>query len=735
MTQDIDPSISMADGLVPRPTHDGATTIMKPRGRNHGSITSSCSSDDESAVPASRPTSGERRSITASNLNLAAGRRKLEEFKRKKALALAKKTQTALSEEKKFEYSEAKLSEAREEIQSLRAELRAATSVDDRLADDRAAMEREKAALLGEVVGLRSTVSSLEEQLDRAKAAAAAAAATEMPAMEAAPAGVDAGSHAAAIELLRDEISTMTSRAECLEQALVDSQKALDVLAEEKAGLEEQVQELTVKLAVPSRTLAAETPALATGEDQCQDSGLEERESEINMLRAELETARASLGAATERCEELEEQVQESRDNIDSLRELLAEGEAERVELVSSIESLRMSHGQLVGELNGQLEAAQMDVSQWKHRAEKAETAASSRPTSIDLAFNPQSSSPGEAALRVRLAKAEAAVEAERQAYFSLEEKSRHWQEAMEENSALKQCVTELRENERALQQYIESMERRETPADIPPVDTNQQQEARIQAMQVELDESSHTITRLSGEVNELVARLKEMEAEKRSAPLASSNTAAGFDHVSIHGPVDPHAGISVPHAFSQQDSPHHQGQMAAPMPFAAPPAFPPPPSFPRQEPAPAEDAASLFDLIDQGPPVPVDSHLPTAPPPTEPPPLPMEAPLAPAPTAFSAPVPHHLSPMAPNHAHQEPEHPAHSQPPVGPPQQPQPPMAPTAPTAPTPQPTNLMPWSLPGDGPGPVQSPTSAQPPPPEKKPVGFWGWIAGADRVIEQE
>ena len=259
----------MADGLVPRPTHDGATTIMKPRGRNHGSITSSCSSDDESAVPASRPTSGERRSITASNLNLAAGRRKLEEFKRKKALALAKKTQTALSEEKKFEYSEAKLSEAREEIQSLRAELRAATTVDDRLADDRAAMEREKAALLGEVVGLRSTVSSLEEQLDRAKAAAAAAAATEMPAMEAAPAGVDAGSHAAAIELLRDEISTMTSRAECLEQALEDSQKALDVLAEEKAGLEEQVQELTVKLAVPSRTLAAETPALATGENQC----------------------------------------------------------------------------------------------------------------------------------------------------------------------------------------------------------------------------------------------------------------------------------------------------------------------------------------------------------------------------------------------------------------------------------------------------------------------------------
>ncbi len=667
--------------------------------------------------------------MTASSLNLAAGRRKLEEFKRKKALALSKKTQTALSEEKKFEYSEAKLGEAQEEIQRLRAELRAATSGDDRIAGERAAMEREKAALLGEVVGLRSAVSSLEEELVRAKDAAAAmeAAAAETPEMEAAPVVEDERSQAAAIELLRDEIRTMTSRAEGLEQALLESQKALDAVAEEKAGLEEQVQELTVKLAVPSGNLA-EPPAHATGEDQGHEDGSDARESELIMLRDELETARASLGAAIERSQELQEQVEESREQIDSLRELLAEGEAERVDLVSSMEGLEVSHGQLVKELNEQLEAARMDFSQWKHRAEKAELMASYHRGFLDIASNPQSSSPSEAALRMRLAKAETAVEAERQAYFSLEEKSRHWQEALAENSSLKQCVTELRENEKAMRQYIESMQH---GAMGSQVDTDQQQEARIQEMQSQLDESSHTITRLSGEVNDLVSRLKDSEAEKRNTPIAGSNVAAEFDHVSIHGPEFTHAGVPMAPTLPHDDPPHHQGQMSPPVPFAAPPApsapaFPPPPSFLPQEPASAEEAASLFDLIDQGPHVPLDAHLPTVqgPPPTG-------ALLAPPPTAFSAPGSQTAPQAAPQQTKQAPEHPLHSQPPDVPPLQPQPPPSPTQ--APAAQPTNLMPWSVPGDGPEPLPSPTNAHPPPPEKKPVGFWGWIAGADRVVE--
>ena len=121
-----------------------------------------------------------------------------------------------------------------------------------------------------------------------------------MPAVEAAAVAVDESSHAAAIELLRDEISTMTNRAEGLEQALFESRKALDALAEEKAGLEEQLQELTVKLAVPSGPFA-ETPAQTTHQGQGENQGPEQeqdhendpdwRESELVSLRAELEMA------------------------------------------------------------------------------------------------------------------------------------------------------------------------------------------------------------------------------------------------------------------------------------------------------------------------------------------------------------------------------------------------------------------------------------------------------------
>ena len=757
MTQDIAPLVPVADGLTSRAANFGAptTTIMRPR---QGSITSSCSSDDDSTVPSSRPTSGERRAMTASNLNLAAGRRKLEEFKRKKALALAKKTQTGLSEEKKFEYAEAKLGEAREEIQSLREELRVATSIDDRISNERAAMEREKAALLGEVVGLRSTVSSLEEQLDRAMAAAAAAA---MPAVEAAAVAVDESSHAAAIELLRDEISTMTNRAEGLEQALFESRKALDALAEEKAGLEEQLQELTVKLAVPSGPFA-ETPAQTTHQGQGENQGPEQeqdhendpdwRESELVSLRAELEMARASLGTAIERNYALEEEVEESRENIDSLRELLAEGEAERVELVSSMEELRLNHGQLVGELNGQLEAARMESSQWKNRAENAEAAAPSHRGSMDLAFNPQSSSPSESALRMRLAKAEAAVEAERQAYFSLEEKSRQWQEALDENVSLRKCVTELRESENAMQQYIESLQHGAVGSHI---EASQHQEARIQEMQADLDESSQTIARLSNEVNELVARLKAREAEERNAPATSIDVAAGFDHVAIDGPAITHPAASMPPTWPPQDPSHHQGQIPPPVPIAAPtapaaPAFPPPPSFPPQDPASAEEAASLFDLIDQGPASsmggagpPMVAPLPPAP--LSPPMVaPMVAPMAPPPTQFSMPGAQTAALSAPQQSQEVQQSQQSQQAPELSPQPPlQPPLQPhLQPNPPSPsqyaqstQQTNSMPWSIPAEGSEPLPSPTTTHPAPPERKPVGFWAWIAGADRVVENQ
>ena len=721
--------------------------------------------------------------MTASNLNLAAGRRKLEEFKRKKALALAKKTQTAMSDEKKYEYAEAKLEEAREEIQQLRAELRAAvsSSADDRLADERSAMEREKAAMLGEVVTLRSTVASLEEQLADAKSAVShnvpIGSAVDETGADASAAEAEARSHAAAIELLRDEIDTMTARAEGLARSLLESQKACDALSEDKEALEEQVRELTVKLAVPSVPLGAphdlrpehdvtpekrpdnESELVALREE------LETMHGALNAARGELETVRGEFGAArrelesvgashlaaVERIQELEDQVEESRENIDSLRELLSEGESERVELVSSIEGLKLKHGHIEEQLRGELNAARMETSQWKDRAEKAEAVNESNQASLEISMNAQAS-PSESALRVRLAKAEAAVEAERQAYYSLEQKSKQWQEALEENASLRQCVTELRENERSMQHYIDSMQQNGVGSQIG---TNQQQEARIQEMQAELNESSQTIMRLSGEVNDLVARLKAKEMQTHG-PLPGNHVAHGFDHVTIEEPANPDItgdmapplppqdplGIHVSNASDvQPPDPNPPFELAAP----PAPMFPPPPSFSPREPTSEAEAASLFDLIDQGAQPqahPVESSNQSAP----------VATMAPPPMTFSVPAPQPMptpppAPLPPQETPTLPFDQMSVQPHARSPEQPPPAPAPAQPPSQVPdQNTNLMPWTIPAEGPasGPASSPrpTTTQSPMPtatqspshqEKKSVGFWGWIAGADRVVD--
>ena len=394
-----------------------------------------------------------------------------------------------------------------------------------------------------------------------------------------------------------------------------------------------------------------------------------------------------------------------------------------------------------------------MESSQWKNRAENAEAAAPSHRGSMDLAFNPQSSSPSESALRMRLAKAEAAVEAERQAYFSLEEKSRQWQEALDENVSLRKCVTELRESENAMQQYIESLQHGAVGSHI---EASQRQEARIQEMQADLDESSQTIARLSNEVNELVARLKAREAEERNAPATSIDVAAGFDHVAIDGPAITHPAASMPPTWPPQDPSHHQGQIPPPVPIAAPtapaaPAFPPPPSFPPQDPASAEEAASLFDLIDQGacfihggrraphgrPSAAGASVTPHGRPPWSPP-WPHRRQQFSMPGAQTAALSAPQQSQEVQQSQQSQQAPELSpQPPLQPPLQPHLQPNPPSPSqyAQSTQQTNSMPWSIPAEGSEPLPSPTTTHPAPPERKPVGFWAWIAGADRVVENQ
>ena len=503
-------------------------------------------------------------------MTLAAGRRKLEEFKRKKAkaAALAKSAKNALTDEAKLARLDARLDEAvaeadglraeaaavearwaermeevegrerekvreaREEVDALRARVeeletasgsggqggedRYARMMEER-AEERSVMEREKAALLGEVVGLRSTVAGLEEALEEAKTKSEN--------------GLFLGTDDAernrvlqleqAMDLLREEIGVMAGRAEGLERALGERERACELLATEKDELEARVRELTVKLAVPATAAtvqAAEASVDALEAElegmraalQAAESTAREREGagegqaarevaarEVAAREAaerayqdqvfECQRVQALLADATAREEDAMYELEESKENIESLRELLAEGEAERVELVAAMAALKAQADaaagarsvddgamqqqqqlqQRVHELEGELQMARLEVTEWRDRAEKAAAdaevrGASAYRASLDFSShaNANSSSPSEAALRVRLAKAEAAVETERQAYYSLEQKSRQWQVALDENASLRHRVTELREKERDMESAIAELQR-----------------------------------------------------------------------------------------------------------------------------------------------------------------------------------------------------------------------------------------------------------------------------------
>lgn len=124
-----------------------------------------------------------------------------------------------------------------------------------------------------------------------------------------------------------------------------------------------------------------------------------------------------------------------------------------------------------------------------------------------------------ENALQVRLAKAEAAVESERRAYQDLQQKTRDMENAMLENAALKAHMTELRQKEEHLEQQIQTMQAqmqdRPSSGGHPGMMAELEQRAstaenKAQSLEIELAEASSTITRLSGEVNDLINRLKE---------------------------------------------------------------------------------------------------------------------------------------------------------------------------------------------------------------------------------
>lgn len=602
-----------------QPPSASADTEYKKSVTNHDND----SSDDETREPRIGYHDGTARTKAKVNPNLQAGRRKLEEFKRKKAAALSRKN--SLSQQREYvrqEFAETKLEEAQEEIQRLRSEVQQLSTDVEAYAEEKTVMEREKAALLGELVSIKASV-------------------------EANPAA-----SSDAIDLLREEIGAMRERTESLESSLIASRSECTLLVEEKSKLEEALHALRIQTAVPIEQHATVSS---------------------DALLAEIQSLQDSLKSASEREAQLQDDVFESRENIDSLRELLSEGEQERLELVETIQKLneelhamRSEAGnpyqaqpvvhddamycQKIAELEANLSRAQQEIQEWRRKAENKSEAQLDH-GAFDAAGGTDASLQ---ALRVKLAKAEAAVEAERQAYQALDQKSKQWQDSVQENMAMRSQMIELREREKSLEQQIESLhlgrgDMVASPNEVQQaVQRAQAAERQAHELHVELEQANITITKLSGEVNDLITRLKEqsqviVEMKEKETP---------FDSVPIND------GASPPRQSTTAITDMSHQSMAQP----------PPQSM-------SHNQTSLFDLYQQ------------------PPPMTQE----------------------PMHAVVEETFRADQQQ-----------------TSPTMQP---IPWTVPGGIIEPEQSPEMEQSQHPTEeedsapRKVGFWSWVAGAD------
>jgi len=311
-------------------------------------------------------------------------------------------------------------------------------------------------------------------------------------------------------------------------------------------------------------------------------------------LQAEIETLKANLEhMAMEKEQELEEAMFESRENIDSLRELLSEGEQERVELENKIQRLNQELGlarsqggdeqkamylSKIEALEAQLVHVQQEAQGWK---ERAEITMDHERNTVDINAGADSSLQ---AMKLRLAKAEAAVEAERQAYQVLEQKSKQWQGALEENIALRNQMMEFREREKAFEQMnhpgSSSFEMQQA------LSRAQAAEQEAHSLHVELERANNTITNLSGEVNDLITRLKEQS----KVIVEMKQKEATFESVPINEIASNVPFMEEPPAMPETLYGVDQNAMASPQP----------------------NETSLFDLYQQPPP-PSQEHIHTS--------------------------------------------------------------------------------------------------------------------------
>eukprot|EP00889_Picochlorum_renovo_P005060 jgi/Picre1/32090/NNA_007438.t1 len=105
------------------------------------------------------------------NPSLEAGRRKLEEFKRKKAAVLSRRSSITSSQYNdsgvKSDVLEARLQEAQEEIKKMKSDVQRLTEEVEASREEKQGMEREKAALLGELVSIKASVEDSGSRVKR----------------------------------------------------------------------------------------------------------------------------------------------------------------------------------------------------------------------------------------------------------------------------------------------------------------------------------------------------------------------------------------------------------------------------------------------------------------------------------------------------------------------------------------------------------------------------------------
>ena len=182
-------------------------------------------SDATNSVASAKPSISENISMKQDatkakvNPSIQAGRRKLEEFKRKKAAALSRRNSGApppAEVNSRADLDSAYISDLEDKITKMKEEVRRANHDLEVMAEERQNLQREKASLVGEIMSLKASSEGKNS--------------------------------AQAIELLREELQAMGDQRRTLEESLSQSRSSCLLVQEENEKLLSEIQNLRMKM-------------------------------------------------------------------------------------------------------------------------------------------------------------------------------------------------------------------------------------------------------------------------------------------------------------------------------------------------------------------------------------------------------------------------------------------------------------------------------------------------------